>query len=92
MPKFRHVRVISIASIAVTVIAVTCWGAVAVTPPDSHALAYAIGAAAAATPTAAMLWTARWLGGRGMVYMLDAMLSQRARAALAKTQPLRVVR
>lgn len=45
---------------------------------------------------AGMLWLARWLGGRAMVYLLDAMLTQRARYqgrhAVCPSADLRAVR
>lgn len=91
----RHVRAISAISILVTVIGAASWGAMALTRPGSHAAAYAVGIAVATTPTAAGLWAVRWLDGRGIAYLLDMMVSQRARTRRrpdAPTLPLRVVR
>jgi hypothetical protein len=94
MLKLRHVRAISVASITVTVITVASWGVVIWAPVSTRAMVASLGLAAAGTPTAAVLWSVRWVRRGAMVYLVDAMLTQRARSrsALAKTQPLRVVR
>lgn len=43
---------------------------------------------------ASVLWVGRWLGGKGMVFLLDAMLTQRERhqGRHAPTERLRVLR
>lgn len=43
---------------------------------------------------AVLLWLARWLGGRAMVYLLDLMITQRAQyqGRHAQREPLRLAR
>jgi hypothetical protein len=87
----RQFRPMTAVSTLITVICVIFWGAAMLAPLGPRGLACAVGAAVAATPTAAACWLAAWLRGRAMLYLADALVASR-RAALKTTAPLRAVR
>lgn len=95
MPHFRKLRTISVTSVSVSVTALIFWG-VAVDaiwkPMGAPALGDDRAAAVTLSVAAVLLWAVQWLSGRGMIYLLDAMLTQRAwyRKRLGLTGPLPV--
>jgi hypothetical protein len=73
---------------------VAFWAVALWAPVDPRNVVGACAAAATTSLAAVACWLARWLGGRGMVFLLDAMLTQRAwyRRRLGVSGPLRAAR
>lgn len=89
MPRVSTMLAVSVGFTFVTVLS---WAGVTCAPMHTRLMAFCLGVAVAGTPTCALFWLARWLQGGAMGYVLDAMLTQRARHHHeTRAEPLRAV-
>jgi hypothetical protein len=92
VPKFYPFEVFLASSVLATAVTVIACAGVALAPMGSRVMAVSFVAAAAGAPTSAVLWAARWVRKGAIAYLVDAMLTQRARHhGETHVQPLRAV-
>ena len=91
MIKLRRIQNFPVWPAFATLVTVASWAGVFWGPLGTRAMIACVAAAVAGTPTTAVLWAARWLRRRAMVFLIDSMLTQRARHhAQSQTAPLRL--
>jgi hypothetical protein len=90
----QQIRRIPITSLIISALSAVFWGigiASIWMPMNQRALPVDRDAAVASVVIASISWTARWLRGRDMAYLVDAVITQHARA-VSQTRPLPVWR